>query len=679
MSDHTDSKKKPRVSRREFLATSALGAGAAAAAGVTPVAQGLGPALAAQGPSSLRPEPVGARTASSAAAPADSAPIRIGDDLAKSLTEAPVTFEFPGGERGLSGAEVFARACKAEGLAALFCCPGNYTIINAIASAGIPTYGGRIEDIMCAAADGFCRVTGEVAATSGTEGPGFTNMIMSISSANAARSPVLVLASNMRMAHEDREQGIQQQYQQPMTEGIKKYGKRITIPSRIHEYAGYAFRQLKSGVPGPVHLDFPSEVHGARWKDPSELTDYHDKSRYRTDTVAYPSPKEIAKAVEMIQKAERPMIVAGQGVFYHRAWDALKRAAEKNDIAVVESGPTRGHFSDAHPLSASAAPDALGSADLVVFVGQYCMPTPGEFRFNPDVKSIRVHPVAEDLGRNWPLDLGLVSDERAALEALADALPRRKRDAWTAELAAARKKLDDQNDEYYQLALKYSRQTGVLHPGAIGRTLADFLYRGTLPREQTTVALGGWTFAAWTRRWIRAYRPGQLNNGPYQYYAIGPDVGFALGAGAAVQLGTGPQKPYQGSPVFGLTGDAGIAYSIMEFDTLSKYRIPVVMTVYNNNAWGMVTAANTPRSLHMYLFQENLRYDRIAEALGARGEYVTTPEQYLDALKRSYKAAATERVSTLINCQSTRAFLSSRDFPPGTPRNVEPGALAYSH
>jgi acetolactate synthase I/II/III large subunit len=104
-----------------------------------------------------------------------------------------------------------------------------------------------------------------------------------------------------------------------------------------------------------------------------------------------------------------------------------------------------------------------------------------------------------------------------------------------------------------------------------------------------------------------------------------------------------------------------------------------VLTVYNNNAWGMITAANGPRSHHMYMFQENLRYDRMAEALGARGEYVTTPEQYKAALGRAYQVAAKEKISTLINVQSTKDFLSAAKFAPGTPRNVEPGATAYTH
>ena len=83
-------------------------------------------------------------------------------------------------------------------------------------------------------------------------------MINAIAAANAARSPVLVLASNMTIASEDTEAGIQLGYQQPTTEGLKKYGKRMIVPKRVHEYGAYAFRQLRSGVPRPVHLDFRS-------------------------------------------------------------------------------------------------------------------------------------------------------------------------------------------------------------------------------------------------------------------------------------------------------------------------------------------------------------------------------------------------------------------------------------
>jgi acetolactate synthase I/II/III large subunit len=147
-----------------------------------------------------------------------------------------------------------------------------------------------------------------------------------------------------------------------------------------------------------------------------------------------------------------------------------------------------------------------------------------------------------------------------------------------------------------------------------------------------------------------------------------------------MQLGAGPQKAYQGAPVFGFTGDAGCGYSIMELDTFSKYKIPAIMLVYNNNAWGIYDLGNTPRSQHMYLFQENLRYDKIAEGLGARGEYVKTPAELTAALQRSYDAAVKERACTLINCQSLKEFGSTKEFPPGrAPAGGDPGVGSYRH
>jgi thiamine pyrophosphate-dependent acetolactate synthase large subunit-like protein len=605
--------------------------------------------------------------AKKAAADAAAPGIHVAPAFSEALNAPSKPAAFP-----MRGAQVFAKVCRDEGLAALFCCPGNYEVINAICEEGIPCFGGRTEGSMCAAADGFARVTGEIAACSGTEGPGFTNMIMNIAAANAARSPLLVLASNKSIAEDDSEGGIQTVYQQPTTEGMRKYGKRLIDAKRVHEYAGYAFRQLKTGVPRPVHLDFPQEVAAARFKDASELRYYYGKAKYRTDARPYPDPKRIRTLADMIAKSQRPMIVASTGVFYSRAWDALRQAAEKAQIAVVESGCSRGHFSDAHPLSASAAPNALPSADLVIFIGQYSMPNVGEFNLAPDAAYVRIDPDEADIGRNWPIDLGIVSCERAALEALADAIAPARRDAWVAELAAARQKFEETNAAYYKTGLGY---TDAVHPAVIAQQLSDFLYRGDLARELTTVVAGGYGIARYTRRYLRAYRPGQICNGAYQYGAIGPDCGYSFGVSAAVQLGVGPQAAYKGAPVIGITGDAGFAYSGMELETMTKYRMPVVMILYNNNAWGIQTSG---KPSHMYMFQENLRYDKMAEALGARGEYVTKPGDFLPALKRSYQIAVKERVSTVINCQARREFWGSQ-YGPGFLGKIEPGCMAYSH
>ena len=639
------------LSRRNFMKTAAIGAGTVGAA-ATMAAESVQASV-------MRDEFNIQRT-----------------EAHKIFKDGPIQeFQFPA-----TGAEVFAKACKDEGLAALFCCPGNYSIVSAIANQGIPTYGGRLEGPMCSAADGFIRVTGEVAAASGTEGPGFTNMICAIAAANACRSPLLVLASNMSLRGDDTESRIQRGYQQPTTEGIKKYGKRIVTKERVHEYAGYAFRQLKSGVPGPVHLDFVNEAAGRGSKMESEidLDAYYDKTKYRTESRPHPDPKDIDRLIDLIKKAKRPMIVASMGVFYSKAWDILLQVAEKADIPVVESGPMRGHFSDAHRLSASTAPESIYSVDLAILVGQYCMPTMGEYPFDIDCKYVRIDPNAEDVGRNLPIDLGIIADEKAALEALHDKIPAMKHDSWVAEVAAARVKFEKENDEHYKIGLGY---TDAIHPAVIATELHNFLYEGDIPREQTTVASGGFGIGKYTRRRLRAYRPGQICNGAYQYGSIGPDVGYAFGVGIAMELGVGPQKPYQGSPVVAVTGDAGFAYSGFEIDTFCKYRVPAIIIVYNNNAWGTWAGyRNMPRVAHVHQFQENLQYHKISEALGGNGEYVTKPEEMKPALERAWEVAVNDRLPTVINCQAKKEFwLGGKEYPPGMLGQVEPGCMSYNH
>lgn len=652
MDDITGDKKKskktkPDVSRRKFITKAMAGAGA-----TTVIALG--------------------QTEAASADTVETRAIKIPDEFAQAAKTPAVKADFP-----MSGAQVFARACKEEGLAALFCCPGNYNIVNAIAQEGIPTYSGRHEGTMCHAADAFSRVTGEVTAASGTEGPGFTDMICAIAAANAARSPLLVLASNMSLYTEDTEAGIQLGYQQPTTEGLRKYGKRLITPARVHEYAAYAFRQLRSGIPRPVHIDFPSEVYRAQFKTAGDLAYYYDKSRYRTTAKPHPGPKDINAAVDLLKHAQRPIIVSSNGVFYSRAWDALKNLAEKAQIPVVESGAMKGQFSDDHPLSANAAPAALASADVVLFVGQYCMPIVGEFAFGPDAKYIRVDPCCEDIGRNMPIDVGLVSCEKAALEALADAMPAIKHESWVAEVASARQKFEEELDGFYKQGFSYK---DAVHPAVIAKELSDFMYRGKLPKEQTTFVSGGYGIARYVRRWLRGYRPGQIMNGAYQYGAIGPDVGYAFGVSAAVQNGVSVQAPYKGSPVICVTGDAGFGYTAMELETASKYRMPIIVIVYNNNAWGTWSGnRRNPVTMSMHLFQENVRYDKVGEALGAHGEYVTKPEDFRPALERCYQIAAKESRPSVINCQAKKEFWIKEQYPPGFLGTVEPGCMSYNH
>ncbi len=645
--------KKKGLSRRDFLKKAAVGAGVAAAA-VT------------AGKTCF--------TGKEAFAETGVPPIKVPDEIAISLAAPLPKVNFP-----MTGAQIFAKVCKAEGLAALFCCPGNYDIIHAIAFEGIPVWAGRHEGTMANAAEGFIRVSGEIAACSANRGGGFCNMIAAIGAAESACSPLLVVSDGSAIKTEDTGSGIQGMvggyYQQGQTEKLKKYGKRIPAPSRVYEYAAYAFRQLKTGIPKPVHLDFPSEVYQAKFKSPDELTYYFDKSKYRTEAKTYPDPKAIKAAADLLKQAKRPIIVSSMGVFYHKGWEILRKLAEKTQIPVSESGPMKGQFPDDHPLSASAAPGCYESVDLVLLIGQYIMPTIGEFAFTPDAKYIRIDPDAADIGRDMPVEIGIVSDEKTALEALYNELPAMTHDAWIAEVAAARKKFEDENANYYKIGKSY---TDCVHPAVIAQVLSDFIHRGKIPKDETTIASGGFGIARYTRRWLRAYRPAQIMNNAYRYANIGPDVGFSLGAAAAVQKGIGAQAPYQGHPVFCVTGDAGIGYQTMELETMAKYRLPVIVIVYNNNIWGTWSPDYRGTAIEqIHMFQENLRYDQVAVAMGGYGEYVTKQEDLLPALERCYDVAVTKKLPSIVNIQGKKEFWEAKKFPPGNLGMASPGVMSY--
>lgn len=599
------------------------------------------------------------------AAEGETAPVRSSKEFSTSLAASPQKVEFP-----MTGADVFAKVCVEEGLAALFACPGNYGVIHAMANQGVRVFSGRHEGFMAHAADGFIRVSGELAACSGTEGPGFTNMITAVATASRARTPLLVLASNKSILNEDTEIDDQHLYQQPITEGLKKWGKRIITPARVYEYACDAFRQLKTGIPSPVHLDFPNEVAMAKFKDSGELVRFVDKSKYRTESKPGPDPASIRAAIDLLRRADRPLIVAGTGVFYHQAIEVMKKFSEKAQIPVMEIGPMRGMFSDGHPLSATATPWVNAQkADVVMLVGRYFVGK--EFGIRSEAKLIRVEPDAGNIGRIVPVDIAIVSDEKAALEALYNEAPAMRHDGWVSTVAAGRKVMEKRETEMYGIGRNY---TDAVHPTVIAKELADFLYRGKIPREQTVAGVGGYGIQRFVMSSLRAYRPGQVFRPTYGFGTIGADVSMSVGVAAAVKFGYGYQAAFKGHPVVCVTSDAGFGIDGMEIETLAKYRLPVIVIVYNNDSWGTwadfrAYIKGRPAE-QIHLFQEKLRYDKVAEGLGAHGEYVTRPGDFLPALERSYRVAATESLPSVINCQGKKEFYLKDQYPPGFPPSV---------
>ena len=149
----------------------------------------------------------------------------------------------------------------------------------------------------------------------------------------------------------------------------------------------------------------------------------------------------------------------------------------------------------------------------------------------------------------------------------------------------------------------------------------------------------------------------------YQFGNIANSVGMSTGVAAAVKEGVGYQAKYRGSPTICVSSDAGFGQQMGELETQARYKLPVVHIVYNKNSWGM--SGSTDPAAHMYLLQENIRYDKVAEALGMYGEYVTRGEDFRAALERCYKLTSTEGIPTCINCQGIKEFGDDQKYPPG--------------
>ena len=590
---------------------------------------------------------------------------RVPREMAIARGTAPAVARFP-----MTGAQVFARACVEEELAALFCASGNYEVVHALAEAGVPAFGGRRESAMAHAADAFVRVTGELALCSASRGPGLVEMLSGIASAGAARTPLLVVTGHAPSGSDD--SAFQYENHDALGGAMLKYRRVVESASQVHECAATAFRQVKSGLPRPVQLDLLPDAVTATVQSPAELLSPYGKERYRTSAQPHPAPKQVEAAIDLLRKARRPLIVSSNGVFYGKAWEALAQVARRGDIPVVESGAMKGQFSDDDPLCANAAPGALPAADVVLLVGQHCTPRPEGFAFGAETRYLRIDPYVEEMGRNLPIDVGVVSGERAGLEALADLMPQMSHPSWVAEVAKHRAAFAAENDAYYAKALSHA---DCIHPAALAKHLADFLYRGPIAPDATTVVSGGYGAARYIRRWLRGYRPGQVMNGPYHYGAVGPDVAYLFGVAVAVELGVGPQRAYRGSPAVCVTGDAGFGYSAMELDTLCKYDLPAVVIVFNNGASGSWTRARcSPRSIPIHLYQEDLRYDKLAESLGAYGEYVDRAADLPKALERAYDFAVAHCRPAVINCRGRKEFWST---PPGILPKVEPGCMSY--
>jgi acetolactate synthase-1/2/3 large subunit len=521
------------------------------------------------------------------------------------------------------GGRLIARRLKAHGVSKLFTLSGGhlFSIYDGCREEGIDLVDTRHEATAAFAAEGWAKVTREPGVCALTAGPGVTNGMSALGSAQQNNSPMLVLggrAPQMRWGQGSLQEIDHVPFVRPLVKLAATADSTAEIPGLVDE----AFAAAISPHSGPAFLDFPLDHVFMESPEPEEGT-------------AAPRPWEgpaadgVEAAARLLRAAERPVIMAGTNLYWGRGEEALLALAEERGIPVFLNGLARGCVPADHPLFFSRARGAgLQGADLALVIG-----VPMDFRlgfggaFGEETEIVTID-VAEP-GRTHPRPVAaeLYGALPATLDALrAGAAGGAGTAAWVAELRSV-----EDEKRAGELA-ELSDDRAPLHPLRIYAELREML-----DRDAIVVGDGG-DFVSYAGRVVDSYEPGcWLDPGPFGCLGAGP--GYALAAKLAH-----PERQ-----VVLLLGDGAFGFSGMEWDTLARHGVDVVGVMGNNGIWAL--EHHPMMFLYGYSVVAKLRpetrYDQVVEALGGHGELVREPAELRGALERALGAGKPALVNVL--------------------------------
>ncbi len=525
------------------------------------------------------------------------------------------------------GGRLVARRLKAQGVSKLFTLSGGhlFSIYDGCREEGIEIVDVRHESTAAFAAEGWAKVTREPGVCALTAGPGVTNGMSAMASAQANHSPMVVLggrAPAMRWGQGSLQEIDHVPFVRPLTKLAATPGATDEIPGLLDD----AFAAARAPHSGPTFVDFPMDYVFQEAAEPSEESLFAG----RVAAEAGASGEAIERAGELLRGAERPVIMAGTDLYWGRGEQELLALAETLRIPVFLNGLARGCVAADHELFYSRArSQALKGADVALVIG-----VPMDFRlafgasFGEDTEIVvidvaepeRRHPRTVAVECYGALPATLSGLRTAAGEkALAS-------DAWVAELRVA----ESEKRAGERAELEDDRSP--LHPMRLYAELAK-----VLDRDAIVIGDGG-DYVSYAGRVVDSYQPGcWLDPGPFGCLGSGP--GYALAAKLA--------RPE--SQVVLLLGDGAFGFSGMEFDTLARHGVNVVGVMGNNGIWAL--EKHPMEFLYGYSVAADLRpetrYDQVVEALGGHGELVRAPSEFAPALERAFSAGKPALVNVL--------------------------------
>ncbi len=451
-----------------------------------------------------------------------------------------------------------------------------------------------------------------------TAGPGVTNGVSAITQASFSGSPLVVVGG--RAPANRWGMGSLQEFDHPAVLGpITKSSRTVHQVGDIASAVDEAFTLAGSSHRGPTFLDIP-------------MDEFFNRAAVERPTPAppkrvEPDPDAVAEIGALLSQAQRPVLVLGTDVWADGAEEAALRLVEQAGVPAITNGMGRGVVPGGHPLlMTKARGKALGTCDLAIVVG-----TPLDFRLGygvfggkdgaPQAKVVHVADSEGQVSQHADLAASAAGDLTLSLEGIQSALEQQLRkpdwSSWTGELQAAVAAATERDNALLKA------EADPIHPARI--------YGELLPRlAQDAVVIGdGGDFVSFAGKYVEPKQPGGwLDPGPYGC------LGAGLGAAIAARIA----RP--SSQVVLLFGDGAAGMSLMDVDTLVRHKLPVVMVVGNNSAWGL--EKQPMQMLYGYDVVADLapqtRYDEVVKALGGGGETVTDPRQIGAALDRAFAA-----------------------------------------
>ena len=515
------------------------------------------------------------------------------------------------------GGRLVAKRLKAHGVTKLFTLSGGhlFSIYDGCREEGIELVDVRHEQSAAFAAEGWAKVTRQPGVAALTAGPGVTNGMSALGSAQMNNSPMLVLggrAPAMRWGAGSLQEIDHVPFVRPLTKYAATPSSTAEIPGMVDE----ALVAAVSAHSGPTFVDFPMDYVFMESEVP-------ETGLVLPSMAEGPQPDDeaLARAIALLRRAERPVVMAGTNLYWGHGEQALLELIEELSIPAFVNGLGRGCVPADNELYFSRARSTgLKGADVALVIG-----VPMDFRlafgasFGEDTELIVIDRAEPQRDHPRPVAAELYGGIPAILTALREGARSEvpDRSAWVSALRA------DETEKRAGEESERNDPRGPLHPMRVYKELSEVI-------DRNAIIIGdGGDFVSYAGRVIDSYEPGcWLDPGPFGCLGCGP--GYAIAAKLA----------HPDRQVVLLHGDGAFGFGGMEYDTMARLGINVVGVMGNNGIWAL--EKHPMEFLYGYSVAADLRpetrYDHVVEALGGHGEFVRTPDELKPALARAFEA-----------------------------------------